>query len=190
MRVERDKFKGIISSLSEGLDIIDKNYRICFQNEALINRFGDLTGKLCYKAYMKRKIPCKRCQLKKAFRTGKTQKSELKAPDRKIYEITSTPFKDIDGETKAIEIVRDITEIKKSQEKISVSEKRFRELFDHMSSGVVIYEAVKNGQDFIIKDINKAGEKIENLKRKIVMGRSVLEVFPGIKEFGLLDVFK
>jgi PAS domain S-box-containing protein len=190
LRVERDKFKGIISSLSEGLDIIDKNYRICFQNEALINRFGDLTGKLCYKAYMKRKIPCKTCQLKKAFRTGKTQKSELKAPDRKIYEITSTPFKDIDGETKAIEIVRDITEIKKSQEKISVSEKRFRELFDHMSSGVVIYEAVKNGQDFIIKDINKAGEKIENLKRKIVMGRSVLEVFPGIKEFGLLDVFK
>ncbi|MEJ2568488.1 MAG: PAS domain S-box protein, partial [candidate division WOR-3 bacterium] len=190
LRVERDKFKGIISSLSEGLDIIDKNYRICFQNESLIKRFGDLTGKLCYKAYMKRKIPCKICQIKKAFQTGKTQKTELKAPDGRIYEISSTPFKDIDGKTKAIEIVRDITEIKKSQEKISVSEKRFRELFDHMSNGVAIYEATKNGKDFIIKDLNKASEKIENVKRKIIIGRSVLEVFPAVKEFGLFDVFK
>jgi PAS domain S-box-containing protein len=156
----------------------------------LIKRFGDLTGKLCYKAYMKRNIPCETCQLKKAFRTGKTQKCELEAPDGRIYEITSTPFKDIDGKRKAIEVVRDITDFKKTEEKIRVSEKRFRELFDHMSSGVAIYEATKNGKDFIFKDINKAGEKIENLKRKIIIGRSVLEVFPGIKEFGLFDVFK
>ena len=139
---------------------------------------------------MKRKVPCETCQLKKAFRTGKTQKSKINAPDGRIYEITSTPFKDIDGDTKAIEIVRDITEIKKSQEKISVSEKRFRELFDHMSSGVAIYEVVEDGKDFIFKDINKAGEKIENVKRKIIIGRSILEVFPAVKEFGLFEVFK
>jgi PAS domain S-box-containing protein len=139
---------------------------------------------------MKRKVPCETCQLKKTFRTGKTQKSKIKAPDGRIYEITSTPFKDIDGDIKAIEIFRDITEIKKSQEKISASEKRFRELFDHMSSGVAIYEVVEDGKDFTFKDINKAGEKIENVKRKIIIGRSVLEVFPAIKEFGLLDVFK
>ena len=156
----------------------------------LIKRFGDLTGKLCYEAYMKRKSPCEICQLKKAFRTGKTQKFELEAPDGKFYEITSTPFKDIDGETKAIEVIRDTTEIKKTEEKISESEKRFRELFNHMSSGVIIYEAAKNEKDFIIKDLNSAAEKIENVKRGVVVGRSVLEVFPGVKDFGLFDVFK
>jgi PAS domain S-box-containing protein len=188
--VERDKFKGIISALSEGLDIIDKNYRVVFQNKMLRDRYGDITGKLCYEGYMKRKTPCDFCLIKKAIKTGKTQKIELTAPDGKSYELVSTPFKDIDGKTKVIEIVRDITERKKSEEKMKESEERFRGLFDHMSSGVIVYEAVDNGKDFVFRDFNRAAEKIENVRRKIIIGRSVLEVFPGIKDFGLFDVFK
>jgi PAS domain S-box-containing protein len=175
--------------MSEGLDIIDKNYRIIFQNKMLRDRYGDIIGKLCYKGYMKRQAPCDFCLIKKAIKTGKPQKMELTAPDGKSYELTSTPFKDIDGKTKVIEIVRDITERKKSEEKIRENEERFKGLFDHMSSGVIIYEAVDDGNDFIFKNLNKAAEKIENVKRKIIIGRSVLEVFPGVKDFGLFDVF-
>ncbi len=139
---------------------------------------------------MGRKKPCEFCLIKTAIKTGKTQKIELTAPDGISYELASTPFKDIDGKTRVIEIVRDITERKKSEEKIRESEERFRELFDHISSGVAVYEALDNGNDFIFKDFNKASEKIDNVKRKVIIGRSVLEVFPRIKDFGLFDVFK
>jgi len=73
---------------------------------------------------------------------------------------------------------------------IKASENRFKGLFEHMSSGVSIYEAINNGKDFIFKDFNRAGGKIEKIRKKDVIGRSVLEVFPAAKEFGLFDVFK
>jgi PAS domain S-box-containing protein len=126
LKAEQDKFEGLLNSLSDGIDIIDKNYRICYQNKMLIKRFGDLKGKLCFEAYMQRQTPCKFCLIKKAIKTGKTQRLELSAPDGKIYELTSTPFKDADGEIKVIEFVRDITENKER-------EKEYRNLIDGMN---------------------------------------------------------
>jgi len=69
------------------------------------------------------------------------------------------------------------------------SEQRFHQLFDHISSGVAVYEAKDDGRDFIIKDINRAGQQISKVKKEEIVGRSVVDVFPGVKEFGLLDVF-
>ena len=85
---------------------------------------------------------------------------------------------------------QDITEQKQAEEELQKSEARYRELFENMSSGVAVYEAVDNGTDFIFKDFNKAGEKIDNINRKDLAGKKVTAVFPGIKEFGLLEVFK
>lgn len=70
------------------------------------------------------------------------------------------------------------------------SEKRYRELVENMSSGVAVYEAMEDGKDFIFKEFNKAGEKIENLNRKDVIGKQLSEVFPGVKSYGLFDVFQ
>ncbi len=70
------------------------------------------------------------------------------------------------------------------------SETRFRELFNHMTSAVAIYVAADGGADFFFKDFNPAGERMELIRREALIGRSVLEVFPGIREFGLFDVFQ
>jgi hypothetical protein len=35
-----------------------------------------------------------------------------------------------------------------------------------------------------------AGERIDGIRKEDLLGKSVLEVFPGIKDFGLFDVFK
>ena len=63
-------------------------------------------------------------------------------------------------------------------------------LMHHASSGVAIYRAVNEGEDFILVDFNHAAEEIEHVKKQDVLGRSVLEVFPGIREFGLLEIFR
>jgi len=85
---------------------------------------------------------------------------------------------------------KDITKPKQTEQVIQESESRLRELFNHMSSGVVIYEAKDNGKDFIIKNFNRAAEKIEKVKKEDIIGRSVLKVFPGVKDFGLFKVFQ
>lgn len=66
----------------------------------------------------------------------------------------------------------------------------YKRLFESMSSGVAIYEAVDNGQDFRFVDFNPAGERIDDISRDQVIGRRVTEAFPAVKEFGLLEVFR
>jgi hypothetical protein len=65
-----------------------------------------------------------------------------------------------------------------------------RRLFKEMSSGVVICRAVDGGEDFAIVDLNPAAARIEQVSRKDVVGRRVTDVFPGVADFGLLEVFK
>lgn len=84
---------------------------------------------------------------------------------------------DIDGEKRAQEAVRE-------------SEARYRTLFENMSNCVAIYRSVNNGEDFVIVDFNRAAEKSEKIERKDLLGRSVQEVFPGVREFGLFEVFQ
>lgn len=87
-------------------------------------------------------------------------------------------------------IIFDITERKQATEALKDNEQKYRELFERMSSGVAVYEAVDNGNNFLIKDFNHAGEKIERLNRKDVIGKLVTEVFPGVRDFGLFDIFQ
>lgn len=70
------------------------------------------------------------------------------------------------------------------------SDERYRGLFDYMSSGVAVYRPVDNASDFIFVDFNKAAENIEQTPKEQVIGRRVTEVFPGVKDLGLLEVLK
>jgi PAS domain S-box-containing protein/putative nucleotidyltransferase with HDIG domain len=109
----------------------------------------------------------------------------------KIISWNSRYLTDSQGEIiGSISIGRDITEYKQVEQAMLENEKRYRELFNHMSSGVIIYEVKGNGRDFIIKNINPAVEKIEKIKKEDVLGKSVLEVFPAVKDSGLFKVFQ
>ena len=70
------------------------------------------------------------------------------------------------------------------------SEKLFREIYNNMDSGVAIYEAINNGNDFIFKDLNPAGLKSGQIKKENIINKSVRDVFPGVVELGLFDVFQ
>ncbi|ABK45889.1 PAS/PAC sensor hybrid histidine kinase [Magnetococcus marinus MC-1] len=73
---------------------------------------------------------------------------------------------------------------------LAASEEKFRNLFDNMGSGVAIYEAIDNGDDFIIRGFNKASTVFTKLDRESILGKRVTEIFPGIRAMGLLDLFK
>ncbi|MEO5333339.1 MAG: PAS domain S-box protein [Magnetococcus sp. YQC-5] len=76
------------------------------------------------------------------------------------------------------------------EQAMQISERRFRALFDTMGSGVAIYDAWNGGEDFIIRSINRAGSRLSNVGKRNIIGQRVTEAFPGIREFGLFDVFQ
>ncbi|MDQ7818171.1 MAG: PAS domain S-box protein [Melioribacteraceae bacterium] len=87
-------------------------------------------------------------------------------------------------------ITRDITAQKLTEKALKENETRFKELFNNMSSGCSIYEVINDGEDFIFKDFNQASENSLHIKKEDVVGKSIFTVFPGMKEFGLLEVLK
>ena len=68
------------------------------------------------------------------------------------------------------------------------SESRYRELFDNMDMGVAVCQARSDDGDFIFKDFNRAGEYIAQINRRELIGRSLTEMFPGVRDLGLIDV--
>lgn len=64
------------------------------------------------------------------------------------------------------------------------------DLFLALDRSVAVFRAVDGGKDFEIVDFNPAAERIDKVVRDDVVGRLVTEVFPGVEEFGLLDVLR
>ncbi len=67
-------------------------------------------------------------------------------------------------------------ELRQTQEDLMKMEERYHQLFVNMSSGAAMYQAQDASNDFILFDINKAGEKILNVRKKNVEGISVSRI--------------
>jgi len=70
------------------------------------------------------------------------------------------------------------------------SEKKYKELFNNISSGVAVYLAKDNGENFIFKDFNRAAERIDKIKKAELLGKSVVQVFPRVQELGFFAVLQ
>jgi signal transduction histidine kinase len=101
---------------------------------------------------------------------------------------TKPTYEELEQEVKDLE--KRVLECEVLDRTLAESEARYKAIFEHTVNGVAVYRAVRNGDDFIFIDFNRAAEKIEHIKRKDVIGKSVLEMFPAVKEFGIFDVFR
>ena len=75
-------------------------------------------------------------------------------------------------------------------DRIRAGERRFRDLFDNINSGVAVLQAVNDGSDFIIGDFNRAAERIDGVAREVVVGRLLTDAFPGVESCGLLETIR
>lgn len=78
----------------------------------------------------------------------------------------------------------------RDEEVLRESQSSLKALFESMSSGAVVYRASPDGQDFFISAVNRAAERIENMRREDMVGKNALDIFPGIADFGLLDALR
>lgn len=80
--------------------------------------------------------------------------------------------------------------LKEKLKKLEGTKVLLKEIFTSINTGIAIYKAVDKGEDFVFKDINKAAERIDKIKKKDIAGKSIKEIFPAISEFGLFEILK
>ena len=96
----------------------------------------------------------------------------------------------LDREPHFVLAIRNIDALRQVEEALEKSEARYRELINNMSSGVAVFEARNNGEEFIFIDFNRAAERNENLKKEDVLGKNFATMVPSAEKYGLLDTFK
>ncbi|MEA1921205.1 MAG: ABC transporter substrate-binding protein [Pseudomonadota bacterium] len=80
--------------------------------------------------------------------------------------------------------------VRERTNELANQEFRFKEIFNNINSGIAIYKATENGDDFIFQNLNPAGFKSSKLQKQEIFGKSVREMFPGVVEMGLFAVFQ
>lgn len=82
--------------------------------------------------------------------------------------------------------LRDITERINTRMAIVDSERRFRMLFENMTNAFALHEIILNKEgkpvNYKYLDVNPAFERFINKKASDIIGKTVTEVFPGIKQ--------
>lgn len=142
LKDSKEKYRSLIEGLTHvgiGIVIISNDYKILFQNQFLIEKYGDLTGKICYEKYMDLKKPCDFCPTVKAIINNSVESEEITTPDEKTYELISSPFPNPDGTIdKVAEVILDITERKKSEQKLKESEEKHRLISENANDLITI----------------------------------------------------
>jgi len=89
-------------------------------------------------------------------------------------------------------LVKDRTKVlEETQEKLRESEARFKAVFDNMSSGVVVFKTLNDGEEFIVLDLNRAFRRIEKIHdREIVSNKTLFETLPFYRQSDILENFR
>ena len=108
-------FKTVLNTVNDGVSVVDKEFRILYQNKKIDLLFGNNIGQCCYKVYRNRETPCEDCVIDDIFTDGlsRTTIRDILLPNGKIMWVESnvSPFRNTHGKIIGmVEAVRDVTE--------------------------------------------------------------------------------
>ena len=183
LRTERDKFRGMLQAMGQGMHILNKDFGIEYQNDVLRKSFGDKMGYKCYEVYKNRDKPCEICRMQEAVKTMEIQRTELLMANGRYYEQSYAPFTDIDGEVKTLILLRDITEEKMYQAETlragqlaSIGELAagVAHEINNPINGIINYaqilqdEAQNEGQIDLLERVIREGERIAEIVKNLL----------------------
>ena len=129
---ESYNFNGsLLKTIPFGMQIVDEEGNIIFQNENFQNKFvKNSLGKKCWEVYRDDKTQCEGCPLLEGIKIGVTSTYEVHdVLGRRIFDVSHTGMM-FEGKKAMLEIFQEITERKLLEEKIIESEAYHRTLID------------------------------------------------------------
>ncbi len=179
-RAELAKLNSIIlQTLSFPMDIVDSQGKILFANKHMMDLFGrDIRGERCWEIYKDDRQQCKDCLLCEPVALGQTRSTELSCHTRTVRGVLEGQVLDIshtwieyEGRSLVFRIYQDLTERKKTEKAIRLSEAKYRTLVETTDTGFLILD--HQGR---VKDANEEYVRLSGHNTLAeILGRSVVE---------------
>jgi two-component system NtrC family sensor kinase len=169
LKQSEEKLNAIISSISDYIFMLDKEFNITWANDILRQFFDcEIIGKKCYELFYTRYEPCDNqpCFVAKAFSEGKAymQDLQIRVRDNTFYlqNVANVAIRDVNGEpTNVLVISRDITENKRLEQQLIQAQKM--EAVGQLAGGIAhdfnnILTAIVGYAHLLQTELNKGDE--------------------------------
>lgn len=106
------------------LFVVDEKYRVRYMNRTMIEGFGEVVGKLCYRDVAGYDAPCPHCRMGEVIDGRKTVHYHASLANGCSYKMIAVPYIDVDGSSCKLEIMQDITKQKRVEEEKKILQEK------------------------------------------------------------------
>ncbi len=172
------EWRETFDSITDMVSIQDKDCRLLRVNKAYADAVGkkpeELIGQKCHSVIHGLECPVEHCPHVETVKTFKPVTRELFETQLGLYlKVTTAPLYDENGDVSgSVHIAEDITERKRWEETIKISELRYRRLFEAAKDGILILDADTG----LILDVNPFLIKLLGLSFNDFIGKNLWEL--------------
>jgi len=173
-------FKSLLHSMHEDIIVIDRDYNVIDINESAIKRSGrsvnEIIGKKCHHITYNSDVPCcdngAECALRNVFEEGNSKLvrhiNKNKNGTAAYVDVLFSPLKDEYGRvTKVIESIHDVTDLLSTQNALSTSEERIKQIADNIDIVLFTLTSDENGEK--LKYVSPAFNRVWGIEGKKVI---------------------
>jgi PAS domain S-box-containing protein len=172
LKKDRELLYSILDGLPAYVYLLAPDYSIHFANRKFYDTLGDPKGKFCYQSMGDSTGPCIVCHTMQVFKTNKPLNWEWKPNDEQIYDVSVYPFSDGSGTPLVLALAVDITERKKQEAKLRLSEERLSKIIN-AAPVLISRQRLSDGR---FENVNECFIKTTGYATEEVLGKTIDEM--------------